>query len=200
MQEAVKIEILKLLDNGIIYPISDSQWISQVHAVPKKAGFTVVENEQKELIQTRLPTKVRVCMDNRKLNAVTRKDHFLLPFIDQMLERFARHEYYCFLDGYSGYNQIPIAAEDQEKTMFTCPFRTFAYRRMPFGLCNAPATFQRCMLSSFSDMVERFLKIYMDDFSMYGDSFDQCLHHFKLSPQRCREKNLTLNWDKYTSW
>jgi len=72
------------------------------------------------------------------LNVATRKDHFPLPFIDQMLERLARHEYYYFLDGYSGYNQIPIAAEDQEMTTFTCPFRTFAYRRMPFGLCNAP--------------------------------------------------------------
>ena len=75
----------------------------------------VVENEQKELVQTRLPTKVRVCIDYRKLNAATRKDHFPLPFIDQMLERLARHEYYCFLDGYSGYNQISIAAEDQER-------------------------------------------------------------------------------------
>jgi len=104
MQEAVKVEILKLLDNGIIYPISDSQWISPVHAVPKKAGFTVVENEQNELVQTRLPTKVRACIDYRKLNAATRKDHFPLPFIDQVLKRLAGHEYYCFLDGYSGHN------------------------------------------------------------------------------------------------
>ena len=76
----------------------------------------MVENEQKELVQTRLPTKVRVCIDYRKLNAATRKDHFPLPFIDQMLERLAGHEYYCFLDGYSGYNQIPIAIEDQKRT------------------------------------------------------------------------------------
>ena len=86
--------------------------VSPVHAIPKKAGFTVVENDQKELVQIRLSTKVRVCIDYRKLNAATRKDHFLLPFIDQMLERLTGHEYYCFLDGYSGYNQIPIAAED----------------------------------------------------------------------------------------
>jgi len=141
MQDAVKTEILKLLDNGIIYPIFDSQWVSPVHAVPKKAGFTVVENEHKELVQTRLPTKVRICIDYRKLNATTRKDHFPLPFIDQMLERLGRHEYYCFLDGYSGYNHISIVAEDHEKTTFTCPFRTFAYRHMPFRLCNAPAIF-----------------------------------------------------------
>ena len=92
------------------------------HAVPKKTGFTVVENDKKELVQTRLPTKIRVCIDYRKLNTATRKDHFSLPFIDQMLERLAGHEYYCFLNGYSGYNQIPIAPEDQDKTTFTCPF------------------------------------------------------------------------------
>ena len=107
-------EILKLLDNGIIYPISDSQWVSPVHVVPKKAGFTVVENKQKELAQIRLPTKVRVCIDYRKLNAATRKDHFPLPFIDQMLERLAGHEYYCFLDGYSGYNQIFIGQKTKK--------------------------------------------------------------------------------------
>ncbi|KAH9705544.1 hypothetical protein KPL70_011915 [Citrus sinensis] len=108
----------------------------------------------------------------------------------------AGHEFYCFRDGYSGYNQIPIAPKDQEKTIFTCPFGTFVYRRMPFGLCNAPTTFQRCMLSIFSDMVERFLEVFMDDFSVFGDSFDQCLHHLTLVLQRCIEKNLVLNWEK----
>jgi len=111
-------------------------------------------------------------------------------FIDQMLECLGGHEYYYFLDGYSGYNQIPIAVEDQEKTTFTCPFGIFTYRRMPFGLCNAPATFQLCMLSLFSDMVEFFVKIFMNDFSIYGDSFDQCFHHLELVLQRCKEKKL----------
>ncbi|RVW35269.1 Retrovirus-related Pol polyprotein from transposon 17.6 [Vitis vinifera] len=91
------------------------------------------------------------------------KDHFPLPFIDQVLERVSGHPFYCFLDGYSGYFQIEIDVEDQEKTTFTCPFGTYAYRRMPFGLCNAPATFQRCMLSIFSDMVERIMEVFMDD-------------------------------------
>jgi hypothetical protein len=113
-----------------------------------------------------------------------------------MLERLAGHAYYCFLDGYSGYNQISIAPEDQEKTTFTCPFGTFAYRRMPFGLCNAPATFQRCMLSIFSDMVEKFLEVFMDDFSIHGSTFDDCLHHLDLVLTRCEEKNLVLNWEK----
>ncbi|XP_024037598.1 uncharacterized protein LOC112097214, partial [Citrus clementina] len=160
------------------------------------SGVTVVTNADNELIPTRVTTGWRVCIDYRKLNSVTRKDHFPLPFIDQMLDRLAGHEFYCFLDGYSGYNQIPIAPKDQEKTTFTCPFGTFAYRRMPFGLCNAPATFQRCMLSIFSDMVERFLEVFMDDFSVFGDSFDQCLHHLTLVLQRCIEKNLVLNWEK----
>ena len=174
MQEAVRVEILKLLDNGIIYPISNSQWASHVHAVLKKSDFRVVENEKKELVQTCLPTKIRVCNDYHKLNFATFKDHFPLPFIDQMLERLAGHEYNYFLDGYFGYSQIPIAPEDQEKITFTCSFGMFAYRRMPFGLCNAPVTFQRCMLSLFSDIVEHFLELFMDDSLIYEDSFDQC--------------------------
>ncbi|KAM2686681.1 hypothetical protein EV2_009543 [Malus domestica] len=142
MMEVVKKEIIKLLDCGVIYPISDSRWVSPVQVVPKKSGVTVVKNVEDELVPTRIQTGWRVCIDYMKLNNTTRKDHFPLPFIDQMLERLAGHSFYCFLDGYSGYNQIVIAPEDQEKTTFTCPFGTFAYRRMPFGLCNAPATFQ----------------------------------------------------------
>jgi hypothetical protein len=137
-----------------------------------------------------------VCIDYQKLNATTRKDHFSLPFIDQMVERLARHECYCFLDGYSGYSQVPVDLEDQEKTTFTCPFGTFAYRRMPFGLCNAPATFQQCMISIFSDMVEHFMEIFMDDFSIFGSSFQKCLHSLTLVLVRCKEKNLVLNWEK----
>ncbi|GJY75961.1 reverse transcriptase domain-containing protein [Tanacetum coccineum] len=132
--------------------------------VPKKGVMTVVKNEKDELIPQRTVIGWRVCIDYRKLNNATRKDHFPLPFIDQMLERLAGHEYYCFLDGFSGYFQIPIAPEDQEKTMFTCPYGTFAYKRMPFGLCNAPATFQRCMTAIFHELIEDSMEVFMDDF------------------------------------
>ena len=113
-----------------------------------------------------------------------------------MVERLAGHDYYCFLDGYSSYNQIPLDPEEQKKTTFTCLFGMFAYRRMPFGLCNTPATFQQCMISSFSDMVKHHLEIFMNDFSVFGSSFGECLHHFTLVLVRCKEKNLVLNWEK----
>nr|GEZ05581.1 DNA-directed DNA polymerase [Tanacetum cinerariifolium] len=99
-------------------------------------------------------------IDPEKLNEATRKDHFPLPFMDQMLERLAGNEYYCFLDEFSGYFQIPIDPKDQEKTTFTCPYRTFAYKRMPFGLCNAPGTFQRCMMVIFHDMIEQTMEAF----------------------------------------
>nr|GEX53925.1 DNA-directed DNA polymerase [Tanacetum cinerariifolium] len=157
-QEVLEVE--KLLDAGLIYPISDSPWVS-----------------------------LRVCIDYRKLNEATRKDHFPLPFMDHMLERLAWNEYYCFLDGFSGYFQIPNDPRDQEKTTFTCPYRTFAYRRMPFG-------FQRCMLAIFHDMVEKTMEVFMDDFSVFRNSFKNCLSRLDKMLQRCEETNLSLNWEK----
>ena len=175
MKEVVRKEILKLLEAGIIYPVADSQWVSPVHCVPKKGGITVVPNDKDELIPQRIITGYRMVIDFRKLNKATKKDHYPLPFIDQMLERLSKHTHFCFLDGYSGFSQIPVSAKDQSKTTFTCPFGTFAYRRMPFGLCNAPATFQRCMMDIFSDFCEKICEVFMDDFSIYGSSFDDCL-------------------------
>ncbi|GKF39369.1 reverse transcriptase domain-containing protein, partial [Tanacetum coccineum] len=126
--EVIKEEVIKLLDAGLIYPISDSPWVSPVH----------------------------------------------------MLERLAGNEYYCFLDGFSGYFQIPIDPQDQEKTTFTCPYGTFAYQRMPFGLCNAPGTFQRCMVAIFHDMIEKTMEVFMDNFLVFGDSFSSCLSHLDM--------------------
>ncbi|RVW37787.1 Retrovirus-related Pol polyprotein from transposon 17.6 [Vitis vinifera] len=196
LQEVVRVEVLKLLQAGIIYPISDSPWVSPTQVVPKKSGITVVQNEKGEEITTRLTSSWRVCIDYRRLNAVTRKNHFPLPFIDQVLEIVSGHPFYCFLDGYFGYFQIEIDVEDQEKTTFTCPFGTYAYRRMPFGLCNAPATLQRCMLSIFSDMVEQIMEVFMDDITIYGGTFEECLVNWETVLKRCIEKDLVLNWEK----
>ncbi|GKA10083.1 reverse transcriptase domain-containing protein [Tanacetum coccineum] len=138
IHEVIKAEVIKLLDARLIYPILDSPWVSPMHVVPKKGGMTMVTNDNNELILTRLVTGWRVCIDYRKLNDATRKDHFPLPFMDQMLERLAGNEFYCFLDGFSG---------------------------MPFGLCNAPGTFQRCMVAIFHDMIEKTMEVFMDDFS-----------------------------------
>nr|GEX96938.1 reverse transcriptase domain-containing protein [Tanacetum cinerariifolium] len=155
IHDVIKKEVEKLLDAELIYPISDSPWVSPIHCVPKKGGMTVIKNDENKLIPTRLVTGWRVCIDYRKLNEATRKDHFLLPFMDQMLERLAGNEYYCFLDGFLGHFQILIDPKDQEKTTFTCPYGTFAYKRMPFGLYNAPGTFQQCMMAIFHDMIEK---------------------------------------------
>ncbi|GKC23376.1 reverse transcriptase domain-containing protein [Tanacetum coccineum] len=113
-----------------------------------------------------------------------------------MLERLARNEFYCFLDGFSGYFQIPIDPQDQEKTTLTCPYGTFAYRHMPFGLCNAPGTFQWCMMAIFHDMIEKTMELFMDDFSVFGDSFDSCLSNLEKMLKRCEDTNLVINWEK----
>nr|GEY25600.1 reverse transcriptase domain-containing protein [Tanacetum cinerariifolium] len=148
-------KVEKLPDAGLIYPISDSPWVSPVYCVPKKGGFTVVENEENELIPTRLVTGWRVCIDYRKLNEATPKDHFPLPFMDQMLERLAGNEYYCFLDGFFG-----------------------------------------CMLAIFYDMVEKTMEVFMDDLSVFRNSFENCLSHLDKMLQRCEDTNLSLNWEK----
>ncbi|XP_056698014.1 uncharacterized protein [Spinacia oleracea] len=158
--------------------------------------MTVVKNAQDELISTRTVTGWRMCIDYRQLNLSTNKDHFPLPFIDQMLERLTKHKYFSFLDGYSGFFQIPINPEDQEKTTFTCPYGKFSYRRMPFGLCNAPRTFQRCMMSIFGDMLEEEMEVFMDDFSVGGATYDECLVNLEKCLERCEKVQLVLNWEK----
>ena len=196
MKEVARKEVLEWLDGGVIYPIFDSSWVSLVQVVPKKGGTTMIINEKNELLLTRTVTGWRICINYQRLNKVTRKDHFSLPFIDQMLDRLVGNEYFYFLDGYSRYNQITIAPEDQEKTTFTCPYGTFAFRRIPFRLCNTPGTFQRCMMAIFLDMVEKSIEVFMDDFLVIGSTFDDCLHNLTLVLKRCRETNLVLNWEK----
>nr|GEZ49328.1 reverse transcriptase domain-containing protein [Tanacetum cinerariifolium] len=143
IHDIIKKEFEKLLDAGLIYPTPDSPWVSPIHCVPKKGSFTVVANEENELIPTRLVTGWRVCIDYRKLNEATRKDHFPLPFMDQMLERLAGNEYYCFLDGFFG-----------------------------------------CMLAIFHDMVEKTMEVFMDDFSVFRNFFENCLSRLDKMLQR----------------
>nr|GEY08962.1 DNA-directed DNA polymerase [Tanacetum cinerariifolium] len=200
IHDVIKKEVEKLLDAGLIYPISDSSWVSPVYCVPKKGGFTVVKNEENELIPTRLVTGCRVCIDYRKLNEATRKDHFPLSFMDQMLERLTGNEYYCFLDGFYGYFQIPIDPRDQEKTTCTYPYRTFAYHRMPFGLCNATGTFQRCMLAIFHDMVEKTMEVFMDDFSVFRNSFKNCLSALTKCCKGVKTPDYVLTGRRATLW
>jgi hypothetical protein len=126
MRLVVKKEVLKLLKDGVICPISDSEWVSPVQVVSKKGGMTIIRNEKNELNPQWTITGWWMCIDYQKLNKATQKDHFLLPFIDEMLERLANHSFFYYLDGYSGYHQIPIHPNDQSKTTFTCPYGTFA--------------------------------------------------------------------------
>nr|GEX53528.1 reverse transcriptase domain-containing protein [Tanacetum cinerariifolium] len=197
--EPPKVELKELpphLEYAFLGENEKCPWVSPVHCVPKKGGMTVIKNDENELVPTHLVTGWRVCIDYRKLNEATRKDHFPLPFMDQMLERLAGNEYYCFLNGFSGFFQIPIDPKDQEKTTFTCPYGTFAYKRMSFGLCNAPGTFQRCMMEIFHDMIEQTMEVFMDDFSVFGNSFSTCLTNLERMLKRCEDTKHTLNWEK----
>jgi len=200
MWEVVRKEVLKLLHARIIYPIPHSEWVSAVQVVLKKGGMMVAENENNELIPQSIVTGWRMCIDYRKLNKAIKKDHFPLPFIDEMLERHATHSFFCFLDVYSRYHRISIHPDDQSKTTFTCPYGTYAYRRMSFGLCNPPASFQHCMMSIFSDMIEKIMEVFMDDFTIYGTTFDDCLENLDIVLQRCKEKYLVLNWENAILW
>nr|GFC57867.1 reverse transcriptase domain-containing protein [Tanacetum cinerariifolium] len=140
---------------------------------PKKGGMTVIKNDENELVPTRLVMGWRVCIDYRKLNEATRKDHFLLPFVDQMLERLAGNEYYCFLDGFSGYFQILIDPKDQEKTTFTSLYD-----------------------GDIPCMIERTMEVFMDDFSIFGNFFSTCLTNLENMLKRCEDTKLALNWEK----
>jgi hypothetical protein len=176
--------------------LSDSEWVNLVQVVPKKGGMTVIHNGENELIPQRTVTGWRMCIDYRKLNKSTQKDHFPLSFIDEMLERLANNSFFCYLDGYSSYHQISIHLDVQSKTTFTCPYGTFAYMRMSFGLCNAPASFQWCMMVIFSDLIEKVMEVFMDDFSVYGKTFEGCLANLDKVLKWCQMADLVLNWEK----
>jgi hypothetical protein len=112
-----------------------------------------------------------------------------------MLERLANHSFY-HLHGYIGYHQISIHPDDRSKSTFTCPYDTFAYREMSFGLCNAPASLQRCMMVIFSDLIKKVMEVFMDDFSVYSKTFKDCLANLNKVLKRCQMADLVLNWEK----
>jgi len=178
LREIVKEELHKLLNAGSIYPISDSEWVSPLVIVPKKND------------------KWRVCVDYRALNKATQKDHFPLPFIDQVLDNLSGKKLFSFLDRFSGYNKIRISPQDQDKTTFTSLWGTFAYRVLPFGLCNAPATFQRAVIGIFYDMLNDSMEIFMDDFTPYGVSFEDALQNLEKILKCCIQAHLSLSTEK----
>ena len=167
LRDIVKEEIQKILEEGFIYPISDNDWVPPLVIAPNKNG------------------KWRIFVDYRELNKETKKDHFPLPFIDKVLESFSGKRLFPFLNGFSGYNQIHISPEDQDKTTFTCPWASFTYMLLPFGLCNASATFQRVVIGIFSEMVNDCMEVFMDDFTPYGDSFDGALENLEIFLKHC---------------
>jgi hypothetical protein len=164
--------------------------------VLKKGVMTIIRNEKNKLIPQQIVTGWWMCIDYRKLNKATPKYHFPLPFFDEMLERLANHSFFCYLDGYSGYHQILIHPDDQSKTSFTCAYGTFAYRQMSFGLCNALASIQRCMMVIFSDLVKMVMEVFMDDFSIYGKTFNDYLANLDKVLKRCQMADLVLIWEK----
>nr|GEW99760.1 reverse transcriptase domain-containing protein [Tanacetum cinerariifolium] len=193
IHDVIKKEVEKLLDVGLIYPISDSPWVSLIHCVLKKGGMTVVTNDENELVPTRLVIGWRVCIDYQKLNEVTRKDHFPLPFMDQMLERFAGNEYFLMV------SQVTFKYQSIQKTRkrhIHLLVWKFCIQHMPFGLCNAPGTFQRCMMVIFHDMIEQTMEVFMDDFLVFGNSFSTCLTKLEKMLKRCEDTKLALNWEK----
>jgi hypothetical protein len=148
------------------------------------------------VVPNKVSRKWRICVDFREINKATLKDYFPLPFIDQVLDTLSRKKYFSFLDGYSRYNQILIALEDQDKTTFTCPWGTYAYRVLPFGLCNALATFQREVLGIFDDIIHDCVEVHMDEFIVYGNTYQEALDNLEKVLIRCQEMNLSLSHEK----
>nr|GEW59878.1 retrovirus-related Pol polyprotein from transposon 17.6 [Tanacetum cinerariifolium] len=166
MQEVVKKEIVKLLDTGIIYLISDSLWVSLIHCVQKK-----------EVLQSS-PTKM-MNLSQQEPSQVGEYASIIVNSMKQPQKIIVLYNLWIKL-----------------KTTFTCPSGTYAFRRMPFGLCNVTATFQRCMLAIFHDMIEESFEVFMENFSVFGNSFKTCLNNLDKMLQRCNDAHLVLNWEK----
>jgi hypothetical protein len=178
LKDIVKEELQKLLNVNFIYPISDSQWVSPLVIVPKK-------NE-----------KWRICVDYRELNKATQKDHFPFPFIDQVLDALLGKNFFSFLDGFNGYNQIHIAPEDQEKLPLLVPGVHLHIESFLLGFVMHPLPSKRAILGIFSDLVNDSLEIYMDDFTPHGNTFDMALDNLEKVLKHCKQTHLSLSTEK----
>jgi ribonuclease HI len=168
-------EIKKLLDARIIIPLRYSEWIANLVPVRKKNG------------------EIRLCVDFRNLNKCSRKDNYPLPKMEHMLQKVSGSKVMSFIDGFSGYNQIAVHPEDREKTAFTTPWGTFMYEKMPFGLMNAGATFQRAMDIAFIGEKDKFVLIYLDDITVFSNSHELHLQHLRKTFLKCRKYGISLN-------
>ena len=178
----IKVKIDRLLKAGFIYPVHNSEWVSPIMVILKKVGADG-------------KVKIRVCHDFKKLNAATKKDYFPLPFTELILDHVSGHKCYNFLNGFSGFNQAHIRNQDQLKTTFTTEWDTFAFNRMPFGLCSAPRTFQRLLMDIFQDFLRHFLEVFIGDFTVFSLRKDH-LEYLENTFQRCRKTCLKLHPDK----
>jgi hypothetical protein len=173
-EAAIKLEVEKLLKASFIYPVALTKWVSNPVLIDKKGG------------------SIRVCIDYRDINKACPKDNFPTPFVDQIIDDCASSEIFSLMDGFSGYNQINIAPEDQHKTAFICPWGTFAYRKLPFGLKNAGATFQRAMSYAFHD-IKHIVQPYLDDFPAHSLRRADHPNHLRAIFVRCRFYRIRLN-------
>jgi hypothetical protein len=171
---AIKAEVEKLLKYGFIYPVPLMEWVSNLVPVTKKQGT------------------IRVCVDYRDLNKACPKENYPTPFIDQIIDNYMGSVIFSFMDGFSGYNQIEILPADQHKTAFICPWGTFAYRNIPFGLKNAGATFQRAMSYAFHD-IKHIAEPYLDDLPAHSSNRPDHIGHLRAIFLRCRFYRIRLN-------
>jgi hypothetical protein len=171
---AIKAEVEKLLKSGFIYPVPLTEWVSNIVLVAKKQGT------------------IRVCVDYRDLNKACPKDNYPTPFIDQIIDNCAGNVIFSFMDGFSGYNQIDILPADQHKTTFIFPWGTFSYRKLPFGLKNVGATFQRAMSYAFHD-IKHIVEPYLDDLPAHSSNRQDHIGHLRAIFLRCRFYRIRLN-------
>ena len=168
-------EIKKLLDAKIIIPLRYSKWIANLVIVRKKNG------------------DIRLCVDFRNLNKVSDKDNYPIPTMEKILQQVSGSEMFSLLDGFSGYNQVLVSKADQLKTTFRTPWGTYAYRKIPFGLINARATFQRAMDITFRGLIGKFVIIYLDDVTIFSKNRTDHLTHLRRVFERCRKYGISLN-------